>query len=73
MQAMYGKAPLGSLESARATRNVVNFCDAEDIGCSRRFSRSGYCRIEGVPIGRDPMSGARFNGDREVYRTLLGE
>ena len=73
MQAMNGKTPLRSRESARDTRNVVNFGDGEDIGGSRRLSRSGYGRIEAVSIRRGPMSGARFNSGRNGYRTLLGE
>src|SRR5438270_901622 len=62
-----GKAPLDSGESTRATGNGVNFRDlsitvaglrTHDLarGHIHRFGRSDNCRIDAVPIGRDPMS-----------------
>ncbi len=64
----YGKAPLGSGESTRATSNGVNFCDMS-VSVSRlcavnlarghihMFGRADNCRIDAVAIGRDPLAG----------------
>ena len=72
-QDLQNKAPLGSRESACATGNGVNFRDAKDTGCIRRFSRSGKCRIDAVSIGRDPMSRPCRSEGREVYRFFYGD
>ena len=67
MVARNGKAPLGSGEPTRATSNLVIFRDLK-ITVSRlrthnlasrhihRFSCSGKFRIDGVSIGRDPLT-----------------
>ena len=73
VQAIHCKASLGSRESTRPTSNGVNFRDSEQIRYIRRFSRSSNCRIDGVSVGRDPVSRPRFCQGREVYRSVLGE
>ena len=67
-QTLHGKAPLGSRESTGPTSNGVNFRDANDIGCSRRFSRSDNRRSDAVPIGGDPLSRPCFIAGHEVHR-----
>ena len=72
-QPFHGKAPLGTRESTRPTSNGVNFRDGIDNGS--RYGRYDGCRIDAVPIGRDPMSRARSSEweGRDVYCYLQGE
>ena len=65
-QALHDEGPLGPRQPARATSNGVNFRDAKDTFCIRRFTRSDKCRIDAVSIGRDPMSSPRLSAGREV-------
>ena len=54
VRAVHGKAPLGTRESTRPTRNGVNFRYGKDNITG--YSRSDNCRIDDVSIGRDPLS-----------------
>src|SRR5215469_2612741 len=69
-QALYRKAPYGSLESTRATRNGVYFHNAINAGCVRRLTLAHNRSKDAVPIGSDqltrPCCGAVCKGHREL-------
>jgi hypothetical protein len=69
MYAVHRKAPAGIRESTRPTGNRVILRDREDISTS--YSVCDKCRLDAVPIGRDPMASpcaARHRG----YRKYIG-
>ena len=58
-QTLHRKVSLGSREPTRATSNDVDIRDIDFTGRARRVTRPRDCRVDAVPIGRDPMSQAR--------------
>jgi len=57
MRALQDKAPLGSSESTRAARNCVSLSDRNVAkGLCTEVGGRDKCRIDAVPIGRQPMS-----------------
>ena|SRR5438876_12050089 len=56
-QALHGEASFGVRESARTTRNGVDFRNTVDTRCGRRFARSGNRSVDGVSVGPNEAKG----------------
>ena len=69
-QALQGEAPCDARESTSTTRNGVDFHNAVDAWCVRRFTLSDKRSNDAVSVGRDEVIGPDSRTVQEVHRNV---